>query len=199
MACCLGVVCCCLQVVFDPRSRTETNCDWVIFYKDQARTLKYGDRFHGRNGSENFPGFGRRPPLWIPSDRCVAHFHSDGSTVDWGIRFTAYGLLAAGGGGRDQQAEVGGSSSEEEARLSRQRDSRISLSCWLIDVFSRPRPGQEDNDEVARIVYHPHTLDTLRHALTLLSRCESGWGDGWVLRPAMALTTLVSLWLDGCG
>eukprot|EP01039_Chlorochromonas_danica_P004879 gene4879-5347_t len=75
-------------VTFDENSLTETNCDFVQFYKTSARTEIHGTRYWGRQGDENFPGSGGRPPLVIPSSFAVMHFHSDGSNTDWGYKFT---------------------------------------------------------------------------------------------------------------
>ncbi|CAM9543002.1 unnamed protein product, partial [Hapterophycus canaliculatus] len=95
-----------IKIVFDPRSRTETNCDWVDIIQDPdkcaaaaAAAAEGGSRrplnrrFHGREGRENFPGFGGRPPLWLEGDRFLARFQSDPTATDWGVRFTAYGVL----------------------------------------------------------------------------------------------------------
>lgn len=94
-----------IKVVFDPRSRTETSCDWVdIILQDPdgaavpsrlSRGLHH--RFHGRGGRENFPGFGGRLPLWLEGNRFVARFQSDPTATDWGVRFTAYGILDCDG------------------------------------------------------------------------------------------------------
>lgn len=93
-----------IKIVFDPRSRTETNCDWVSITQEvgdvgsssfgqRHEALRYSARFHGRDGRENFPGFGGRLPLWVDGERFVARFRSDRCSTDWGIRFTAYGIL----------------------------------------------------------------------------------------------------------
>lgn len=94
-----------IKVVFDPRSRTETGRDWVdIILQDpgggavpsrKRRGLHH--RFHGRGGRENFPGFGGRLPLWLEGNRFVARFQSDPTATDWGVRFTAYGILDCAG------------------------------------------------------------------------------------------------------
>ncbi|CAM9323533.1 unnamed protein product, partial [Ectocarpus fasciculatus] len=94
-----------IKVVFDPRSRTETSRDWVdIILQDPeggavssrvSRELHH--RFHGRGGRENFPGFGGRLPLWLEGNRFVARFQSDPTATDWGVRFTAYGILDCDG------------------------------------------------------------------------------------------------------
>ncbi|CAN0011735.1 unnamed protein product, partial [Ectocarpus sp. 12 AP-2014] len=93
------------KVVFDPRSRTETSCDWVDIILQGpdggavpsrvSRGLHH--RFHGRGGRENFPGFGGRLPLWLEGNRFVARFQSDPTATDWGVRFTAYGILDCDG------------------------------------------------------------------------------------------------------
>jgi hypothetical protein len=141
--------------VFDPRSRTETNCDWVLFHRDETRSARLGERFHGRNGSQNFPGCNRRPPLWVEGDRCVAHFHSDGSTNDWGVRFTAYGVMEGGEGGAKGAAGDG--------RQDRESAARIDMCCWLLEAFASDR-----SEEVGRVLYRARTLDTLRYCLRTL-------------------------------
>lgn len=48
------------------QSRTETNCDYVVFYKDANHLQRWGeDRYSGRDGAENWPGCGNRPPLQV--------------------------------------------------------------------------------------------------------------------------------------
>lgn len=87
--------------MFDPRSRTETDYDWVDITQEPdenaifTHTEKRGHtgKYHGCDGQENFPGFGGRPPLWLDGDRFIARFRSDPITTDWGVRFTAYGVL----------------------------------------------------------------------------------------------------------
>lgn len=31
-----------LSISFDPQSRTETGCDYLVFYKDRSRTERWG-------------------------------------------------------------------------------------------------------------------------------------------------------------
>lgn len=79
------------SVIFDSRSCTESDCDYVTFYKDESHSSHWGDRKYsgGHNGStSNFPGVGRHPPLIIAAPQFVLHFHSDGSVNDWGYRIT---------------------------------------------------------------------------------------------------------------
>lgn len=62
--------------------------DYIEFYSDEARTVQYGERYHGGRGGgdKKYPGIGVTPPLVIPAESFVAHFHSDGSNVDWGFK-----------------------------------------------------------------------------------------------------------------
>ncbi|RHY69097.1 hypothetical protein DYB30_006464, partial [Aphanomyces astaci] len=86
----------CIKIVFDSRSKTEAGCDWLCFYAATDRHVTYGEaQYSGRGGSENWPGFGNRPPLIIDSDRFEVYFHSDGSGTDWGWAFTAYGIVSS--------------------------------------------------------------------------------------------------------
>eukprot|EP01042_Synura_sphagnicola_P001742 gene1742-2043_t len=78
-------------VSFDEQSRTEEDCDYVRFYKDSSHDSLWGENKYsgGYQGSfKNFPGTGFRPALTIPAGRFVVHFHSDGSTMDWGYKIT---------------------------------------------------------------------------------------------------------------
>ncbi|GAB9466542.1 Hect e3 ubiquitin ligase [Globisporangium polare] len=81
-------------VTFDSRSRTETNYDYVTFYKDQLKQECYGEaKYSGRDAEYNWPGVGTNPPLVIESDHCFVAFHSDQSNTDWGFKFTARGEI----------------------------------------------------------------------------------------------------------
>ncbi|KAF0700488.1 Aste57867_9018 [Aphanomyces stellatus] len=78
-----------LKITFNPASRTEHECDYLVFYKDESQTERWGeDRYSGRDGSENFPGIGGRSSLEIPSDHFVLYWHTDSSNNDWGYKFT---------------------------------------------------------------------------------------------------------------
>lgn len=56
-------------------------------FTDSSRTtrLEGTDRYSGRRGENNFPT--TESPLRLTCGRFVAHFHSDGSNQDWGVRF----------------------------------------------------------------------------------------------------------------
>eukprot|EP01041_Mallomonas_annulata_P011597 gene11597-biopygen5641 len=78
------------SISFDPQSCTETNFDFVRFYKDDTHTERWGeDKYSGSGSSKNFPGCEGRPPLEIPASRFVMYFHSDGSANNWGYKITA--------------------------------------------------------------------------------------------------------------
>lgn len=79
-----------MYVIFDGRSSTETNYDYIRFYKDDSHDAFWGEnKYHGGRGGagHNFPGVGERPPLRIPSSSFVIHFSSDSSNNDWGYKF----------------------------------------------------------------------------------------------------------------
>jgi hypothetical protein len=81
-----------VEILFDPASATETNCDYVRLYCDSARQTFFGlEKYHGgRGGTEKtFPGINNRESLIIPAASFVLHFHSDGSNTDWGYKLVA--------------------------------------------------------------------------------------------------------------
>ena len=81
-------------IVFDERSKTEKNFDYICFYKNDEHNEYWGDgNYSGRNGDENFPGTGDRLPLVIDASRFVVYFKSDGSTNDWGYRIKVVSLI----------------------------------------------------------------------------------------------------------
>lgn len=83
-----------IAVMFDPRSATEANYDYIQFLQDKSdSTHWYGEAKYtgGRGGSEkNFPGMSGYDPLIIRSEEFTLHFHSDGSNNDWGYRMIAF-------------------------------------------------------------------------------------------------------------
>src|SRR5690606_36317686 len=86
-----------IKIVFDPQSKTELNCDYLVFYRQDPR--EFGDELGsdnilttkltgGHEGSaKNFPTF--EQPLIIAGSKCFFKFYSDGSANDWGWRFMA--------------------------------------------------------------------------------------------------------------
>jgi hypothetical protein len=84
-----------IKVFFDPRSKSEAGCDYLCFYKNGTnRKETYGEsQYGGRGGSENWPGCGGRPPLFINDDHFEVLFHSDSSQNDWGFKLYAIGVF----------------------------------------------------------------------------------------------------------
>ena len=71
--------------MFDERTVTEEECDFVQFFKDASCVTTWGrEKYSGGRG--NWPGCGGSPPLEIPGDSFVFHFHSDASRTAWGYR-----------------------------------------------------------------------------------------------------------------
>jgi hypothetical protein len=70
-----------LSISFDPESRTENNCDYLVFYTDDSHSTRVPgseNQYTGGKdgGSSNWPGFGGRPPLNIEGNSFVIYFHS---------------------------------------------------------------------------------------------------------------------------
>ncbi|RHY28980.1 hypothetical protein DYB32_005554 [Aphanomyces invadans] len=83
-----------ITITFDRRSRTEAAYDYVTFYKDATQTEFYGvEKYSGRGDDHNWPGMDNCPPLVIEAESCHVLFHTDGSGVDWGYKFTAVGVV----------------------------------------------------------------------------------------------------------
>jgi hypothetical protein len=71
----------------------------VRLYKGEDHKEYWGEqKYSGRGGRENFPGLKGIPPLEIPGNSFVLHFHSDGSSNDWG-----YELIVKGRTKRDAE------------------------------------------------------------------------------------------------
>jgi hypothetical protein len=76
-----------LVISFDPQSRTENGCDFVMFLDANRQSLHPTvEKYTGRDGNQNWPGCEGRPPLEIDGDSCQIYFHSDGSVTDWGYK-----------------------------------------------------------------------------------------------------------------
>ena len=74
-----------ITIEFDTQTATETNYDYLIFWKNHARSERWHEyeRLTGRSGSENWPGQQGRPPMVIEGDLAVIEWHTDGSNEDW--------------------------------------------------------------------------------------------------------------------
>lgn len=85
------------EITFDSRSKTESGCDYIVFYKNDQHSEIWGEsKYTGGEGSSsrNFPGTDGRPPLIIPATHFVLHFRSDGSCNDWGYKIQIIPILA---------------------------------------------------------------------------------------------------------
>ena len=82
-------------LAFEHRSGTQKDEDYVCIYKDSSLTDHWGslaDRKLSGLANTGWPGAGGRPPLVIPADRFVVHFHSGpgrGKPCEWGFKLNA--------------------------------------------------------------------------------------------------------------
>ncbi len=74
-----------MEVTFDSRCRTESNCDYVSFWQDGTRQGL--QKYHGRDPGV-WAGVGATEVLRVKGSCMEARFHSDGSNNDWGYKFT---------------------------------------------------------------------------------------------------------------
>ncbi|TMW68517.1 hypothetical protein Poli38472_005985 [Pythium oligandrum] len=140
-----------LRIMFDPRSKTEDYCDWLIFSKTGSDGQEqYGEGLYcGRGGTENWPGCGGRPPLVIDSNACDVHFHSDASRNDWGYKFFVVGLV----------------DEEQEADLALLGGERLAMKvkvlqmCWWVLTVAASNHGSSEGAAGAS-VYSSSTVDT---------------------------------------
>lgn len=70
------------KITFDPRSKTEKNYDYIKFYKDDSHTSVWGDEKY--SGANEWPGVAGKRELHIEAKNFILHFHSDGSSCEWG-------------------------------------------------------------------------------------------------------------------
>ncbi|KAF0700480.1 Aste57867_9009 [Aphanomyces stellatus] len=142
-----------IKVVFDSRSKTEAGCDWMCFYAANDRTITYGEtQYSGRGGSENWPGFGSRPPLIIESDRFEVYFHTDGSGNDWGWAFTAYGIVS------DDDSTTPSDATHLDKSL---------ICCWLLKTLTAmPNATSATRD----VLYSAQTLQSWLEFLSTMPR-----------------------------
>ena len=94
-----------ITLTFDARCATETRreadapsraLDYVEIFRDESLSTLWHKRFcGGACGADGlWPGVGSAPPLVIPADSLVLHFHSDSSINAWGFRVTATAPVA---------------------------------------------------------------------------------------------------------
>jgi len=67
-----------MKIVFDARSSTEKNCDYVDIFKTAAKDEKWGTRYTGRasGGEKTWAGVGSVPYCRVEADNCHVAFHS---------------------------------------------------------------------------------------------------------------------------
>ena len=82
-----------ITIVFDERSTSDISNDYVTFFKDASHDGYWGGR--RRFGGKLWPGVAGQPPIVIPTDRFQLHWHSGGTSKEWGFRFTATAPLSA--------------------------------------------------------------------------------------------------------
>ncbi|CAN0181713.1 unnamed protein product [Pylaiella littoralis] len=79
-----------IQLFFDEDCRTEEGTAYIRIYKDETRTVIWGESmYHGRDKDANWPGSHDRPAVCVPASSCVIKFHSEDRNPDWGFRITA--------------------------------------------------------------------------------------------------------------
>eukprot|EP00752_Nemacystus_decipiens_P002251 g2132.t2 len=79
-----------IQLFFDEDCRTEEGTAYIRIYKDDTKTVIWGESmYHGRDKDANWPGLHGRPVVCVPASSCVIKFHSEDRNPDWGFRITA--------------------------------------------------------------------------------------------------------------
>jgi hypothetical protein len=74
-----------VNIVFDPKCRTERNYDYVVFHKDETHSSHWGDEKYSGTEVTNWPGL--RNPIKIDATEFVLTFVTDSSGTDWGYKF----------------------------------------------------------------------------------------------------------------
>ena len=79
-----------IALYFDPECSLELDHDYVTLYKDESCGAFWGEeRITGSATEGGWPGAGGRPPLTIPTDHFVLHFHTDTENEEWGFKLVA--------------------------------------------------------------------------------------------------------------
>ncbi|KAK1947830.1 putative E3 ubiquitin-protein ligase HERC1 [Phytophthora citrophthora] len=149
-----------IKVIFDRRCKTEAGCDWVRLYKSGSnRTDTIGpDQIGGRGDSENWPGTGDRPPLYIDDDSFEAYFHSDSSNNDWGFKLYAIGIYKDD----DMVSHVdskGSSSPEMVVKM-------LTMAGWVLEALSSISDEKlQASPTVFERLYSAEALQTLIFSL----------------------------------
>ena len=145
-----------LKIVFDSRTSTERDHDYVSIHSDRNKSITYGQRFTGRKRSSDkvWPGLGSVQPLVIRGDKCVVYFHSDSSNTDWGFKLKCYGVMEE-------------PTDEEREAYKKQRQSLnrpfADLACWTLEFLAK-----EPFLDVYKNLYSPASLATLRRYVEIM-------------------------------
>ncbi|CAN0118223.1 unnamed protein product, partial [Ectocarpus sp. 12 AP-2014] len=79
-----------IQLFFDEDCRTEEGTAYIRIYKDDTKTVIWGESmYQGRDKDGNWPGLDGRPAVCVPASSCVIKFHSEDRNPDWGFRIVA--------------------------------------------------------------------------------------------------------------
>ncbi|KAF1320211.1 Hect e3 ubiquitin ligase, partial [Globisporangium splendens] len=149
-----------IVVTFDPRSKSESGSDWLCLYKvGSSRSEFFGEaQYGGREGSENWPGFGGRPPLVVDADCFEVYFHSNESNNDWGFKLFAVGVFEVGGAHEDSTRDIDIGSA---VRI-------LKICCWILEVLSAALANPDKNLAVSKLLYSSHMLQTMTVCLEQL-------------------------------
>ncbi len=144
-----------IKLVWDPRSSTEPNCDYVVLYRDtnhsddnRVSPTHYSGRANDLEAS--WPGVGGRPPVYVEADHVDVVFRADASNTDWGCK-VCFGLcsflllLFGGGGGRLGRNKA---ASLTSSFLSRTTDLRVRSLQRAVGRGARRLPRQEEGPAV---------------------------------------------------
>ena len=145
-----------LKLVFDSRTSTEKDCDYVTIHNDRNKSVQYGQRFTGRkrNSDKVWPGLGSVQPLVVPGDKCVVYFHSDSSNTDWGFKLKCYGVMEEP---TDEERDQ-----HKEQQVSPDRPF-ADLACWMLEFLAK-----EPLLDVYRNLYSASTIATLRRYMEVM-------------------------------
>ncbi|ETL24524.1 hypothetical protein L916_21469, partial [Phytophthora nicotianae] len=142
-----------IKVIFDRRCKSEAGCDWVRLYKSGSnRTETIGpDQIGGRGDSENWPGTGDRPPLYIEDDSFEVYFHSDSSNNDWGFKLYAIGIFKE----EEKLPSTDAKNPETVVKL-------LSMTGWIVEALSSiPDSSLQASPTTLKMLYSAETLQTL--------------------------------------
>ncbi|OWZ23507.1 HECT E3 ubiquitin ligase [Phytophthora megakarya] len=149
-----------IKVIFDRRCKSEAGCDWVRLYKTGSnRTDTIGpDQIGGRGDSENWPGTGDRPPLYIEDDSFEIYFHSDSSNNDWGFKLYAIGIF--------KEEEKSPRTDHKSSSTPETIVKLLSMASWILEALSSISDADfEASPMTFKMLYSAEILQTLMFCL----------------------------------